>query len=130
MNTALLSLSFFAIVYITVTAFRYALPLIIKTTVIISGLTLIHHHYGQSAMLLALTLTPVLYVVLSDLVGTLTSVKLPVVTLTRTIENQHEGTELTEAKPLVGEWISGKTPEVTHQQILIGDVKALPKPWL
>jgi len=131
MTTILLFLSLFVVTYILVAAFKYAPRIAVTTFFIIVGSTAIYREYGQTAVLLILSLSPVLYVVVSDLVGTLTSVKLSMPALSQSVEQQ-EATDLVEAAPLVGDWISGKTPKLSFQQVLIGDldVKTLPRPWL
>jgi hypothetical protein len=81
-------------------------------------------------MLLMLVLSPVIYVAVSDFIERLKSVKrINLSVKTPIIEQHHSATELVETT-LTGEWISGKSPEITFQQPLIGDVKTLPRPWL
>ena len=136
-NTILLSLIAFVVIYISATALKYALGTVFTSIFVISGSALANHYGGQSALLLTLIISPVLYIVVSDLFEKLCSVKLPfaLVAIPR-IEKQRiepelvDVTPLLEAAPLQGEWISGKTPELTFQRPLIGDVTALPKPWL
>ncbi len=131
MNTLLFSLVVFVVLYITVCALKYALGLVTTSSIVISGAALANHYAGQSAMLLILLISPVLTVVVTDLIGTLRSEKLPFAAMkSQRIEQQQSATEVVESAPLSGEWISGKTPRLTHQQPLIGDVKAIPKPWL
>ena len=131
MNTLLFSLVVFVVLYITVCALKYALGLVTTSSIVISGAALANHYVGQSAMLLILLISPVLTVVVTDLIGSLRSVSLPFATVkSRRIERQQSATEMVEAAPLSGEWISGKTPELAHQRPLIGNVKALPSPWL
>jgi len=74
-------------------------------------------------MLLILLISPALTVVMADLIGTLRSAKLPFATVkSQRIEQQQLTIEVVKAAPLSGEWISGKTPELTHQEPLIGKV--------
>ncbi len=124
-------LSLLVVIYIVYTALKYAFKLLLTTTILISGSTIANAYGGQTATLFFLSLTPVLYVMASDLFGTIRSGK-PLFSFVekQAVEQLHESTGLVEAAPLSGEWISGKTPEITFQQPLIGDVKALPKPWL
>ena len=130
MNIILFSLIAFVILYIVVCTLKYAIGFALTATLVIPGLTLANHYGGQSAMLLLLVVSPVIYIAVSDLIERLKSVKLPVLSvITPFIEQQRSNAGLVETT-LTGEWISGKTPGITFQQPLIGDVKTLPEPWL
>lgn len=169
MNILLISLTLIAVLYIVVSAFKYAFTLVFTSSLVIAGSTLANHYAGQSAMLLVLIIAPVLYIAIPELDGILKSVvhtlsgiqifsglitnaisfmirvfiyitslfaKAPkLFPLVRNgsrllkVVNDKALTEV-EDQPLKGEWISGKTPQLTFKQILIGDLKALPRPWL
>ena len=130
LNTILLSLIAFVVFYITAATFKYAAGFVLTASLVTTGSTLANHYGGQSAMLLMLVLSPVIYVAVSDLLERFKSVKRVYISVTSPIiEQHHSATGLVETT-LTGEWISGKTPEITFQQPLIGDVKALPRPWL
>ncbi len=160
MNIILVSLTTLAALYIVVSAIKYAFRLVFTSSIVIVGSTLANHYGGQSAALLILIISPVLYIAIPDSVGTLKSVLqvfsgLIFQPLTRfflyfislfavapkayslvqagprslnVIDNKTLAE--VEDQPLKGEWISGKTPQLTFSQIKIGDVKALPRPWL
>jgi hypothetical protein len=66
MNTFLFSLIIFVVLYIAVSAFKYALGLVITSSIVISRAALANHYAGQSAMLLILLVSPVLTVVVTD----------------------------------------------------------------
>jgi len=130
LNTILLSLIAFVVFYIAAATFKYAAGFVLTASLVTTGSTLANHYGGQSAMLLMLVLSPVIYVAVSDFIERLKSVKrINLSVKTPIIEQHHSATELVETT-LTGEWISGKTPEITFQQPLIGDVKTLPRPWL
>jgi hypothetical protein len=131
MNIFFLSLSFLVILYIVVCTFKYSLGLVLTSSIVITGSTLANHYGGQSALLLTLIISPVIYVVVTDLLNLISMMKFSYVPVkSQHMEKQPTSNDLVEAAPLSGEWISGKTPEMTFQQPLIGDVKALPRPWL
>ena len=118
-NLILLSLTALVVLYISVVALKYALGIAITAITILSGSAAANHFGGQSAMMLVIIVSPVLYIVVSDTVAKLRTVKLPqlLVSIPRT-EKQRIEPELVEveAAPLKGEWISGKTPELTFKQ--------------
>lgn len=131
MNLFYFSLISFVVLYIAVCALKYAFSLVLTSSIVILGSALANHYSGHSAMLLVLFVSPVLYVVVTDLNGRLRSAKQPMASVkSQTIEQRQKATEVVEAAPLTGEWISGKTPVITFQQLLLGEVNSLPKPWL
>ena len=131
MNLFYFSLISFVALYIAVCALKYAIGMVLTSSIVILGSALANHYSGQSAMFLVLFVSPVLYVVVTDLIGRLRSAKLPMASVKlQAIEQRHQATEVVEAAPLSGEWISGKTPAITFQQHLLGEVNSLPKPWL
>jgi len=131
MNIFFLSLSFLVVLYIVVCTFKYAFGLVLTSSIVITGSTLANHYGGQSALLLTLIISPVIYVAVTDLLNRISMMKFSNVPVkSQHIERQLKSNDIVEAAPLSGEWISGKTPELTFQQPLIGDVKALPRPWL
>lgn len=124
-------IALFVMLYISFVAWKHARKLLITALTMISGLVLTNIYAGQSAMTLMLIVSPVLYIVVSDTVEKLRSIKLPFAwSYQPRIEKQFIEPELVEADPLQGEWISGKTPELPFKQPLLGNVDALPKPWL
>lgn len=124
-------IALFVMLYISFSAWKHARKMTITALTMISGLALTYIYAGQSSMMLVIIVSPFLYVVASDTVEKLRSIKLSFAWLnTPCIEKQPVEPELVEAAPLKGEWISGKTPELTFKQPLLGDVDALPKPWL
>ncbi len=131
MQNILSFLTVIAIIYIVVMAFKYACRMLLIASILLTGSTIAYVHLGQSAMLQFLILSPVLYILVTDFFGTICSVKLPEISL-RNFEaaEPQSSTDLVETTPLKGEWISGKTPAVSFQQPLIGELKRLPKPWL
>jgi hypothetical protein len=130
MSLFFFSLIFLVVLYITVCTFKYALGLVLTSSIVIFGSTLANHYGGQSALLLTLIISPIAYIVVTDLLTWFQEKRtswLPVISLH--IETQYDANTV-EAAPLSGEWISAKTPKLTFQQPLIGNLKALPEPWL
>ncbi len=130
MQNLLSFLTVIAIIYIVVMAFKYVFRMLLIASIVLTGSTIAYVQLGQSAMLQFLILSPVLYILVTDFFGTICSVKLPEISL-RNFEaaEPQSSTDLVETT-LTGEWISGKTPAVSFQQPLIGELKRLPKPWL
>jgi hypothetical protein len=124
-------IALFVMLYISFVAWTHARKFLITALTMISGLALTNIYAGQPAMILVLVVSPVLYIVGVDAVEKLRSIKLSFAWFYMPrIEKQFIEPELVEAAPLKGEFISGNTPEIEFKQPLLGDVEALPKPWL
>ena len=95
-------IAIFVMSYIAFVALKYARGVLITTLTFVSTLTITNNYAGQAAMMLVLTAYPVLYIAGADAVEKLRSIKLTFAWLT--------------------------LPRI--EQPLIGDVDALPKPWL
>ena len=124
--------------YVFLNAFLYAFKTLLGASLVISGATLANQYGGQTAVLAFLVLTPFVYVIGIDLFGTVRrlQMKLAGLMLAKKLSDNsmdsNNGSHLVEAPPLVGEWISGKTPSQDGDDFkpMIGDMKSLPRPWL
>jgi len=130
MNLFFFSLIFLVVLYIAVCTFKYALGLVMTSSIVITGSILANHYGGSSALLLTLVISPIVYIAVSDLLTWFQEKKISLFPVISLQTEKQPDANTAEAEPLSGEWISGKTPELTFQQPLIGDVKALPRPWL
>ena len=148
MNIILLGLTTFVVTYIAFCALKHAFKLVFSFSIFIACAASINHYGSQSDMLVFLALSPVLYVVSISVVKTFSTYLRSIMLYTigfsgfrlqvtfdwlksafstrSVVFNQSSELEIVTLK---GEWI-GNNPELTFQQSLLGDVKALPRPWL
>ncbi len=133
-NIILASIILVVLTYVFLNAFLYAFKTLLGASLVISGATLANHYGGQTAVLVFLVLAPFVYVIAIDLFGTVRrlQLKLAGLKLAKNISGNSidptSGSQLAETPPLVGEWISGKTPSPDGDDFkpMIGDMKSLP----